>query len=187
MAVQVREKTIEEIQAKLGTMDTELNKIVYLESALRESGFSYEIKRFLYDNLSKLFESRKMYERAGKAMANKASMDISFKDRVENYLTAAELYSKAGKVDDAEDMFTRANRDVGSEMKTKIRLARKNIYLICARDLEAKGKRAGAAKFYEKLVKMNLEEFEKREIKEKLLTTYKALGLFREARLLEGL
>ena len=44
--MQVRESTIEEIESKLGEMATPLNKIAYLESALHESGFSFEIKMY---------------------------------------------------------------------------------------------------------------------------------------------
>ncbi len=45
MVVQVREKTIEEIEEKLTEMSTALNKISYLESALKAVDFSFEIKR----------------------------------------------------------------------------------------------------------------------------------------------
>ena len=187
MVIQVREKNIEEIQDRLLEMDTELNKINYLESALKESGFGYEIKRFLWGELSKLYESRAMYDKAASAMSNKASVEITFKEKVNSYITAGELYSKALRVEDAENMFIRASREASEEQKNAIRLARKNIYLQFAKNLEAKGKKATAAKFYEKLIKMNLESEEKTEIKEKLKKTYNALGLFREARLLEGL
>ncbi len=184
MSIQVREKTIEEIEKKLGEMGTDLNKIDYLESVLKSASFSFEIKRFLCKELSELYEERKMFERAARAMSNKAGMEITFKDKIDSYVTAAELFSRIGKVDDADEMFVRAMRDANSEQKTKVKLARKNIYLISAKELESKGKRASAIKFYEKLIKMNLEDVEKNEIKEKLLRTYKALGLFREARLL---
>ena len=187
MVIQVREKTVEGVKEKLGEMNTDLNKINYLESALGVAGFSFEIKRFLWKELSELYESRKMFEKSAKAMANKAGMEVMFKDKVDSYVTAAELFSRVGKVDDADEMFVRAMRDANSEQKTKVKLARKNIYLISAKDLESKGKRASAVKFYEKLIKMNLEDIEKVEIKKKLLGTYKALGLFREARLLEGI
>ena len=96
------------------------------------------------------------------------------------------MFSRIGKVDDADEMFVRAGRDANAEQMMKVKLARKNVYLVSAHELERKGKKAGAAKFYEKLIKMNLDEVEKEEIKEKLLLTYKALGLFREAKLLEG-
>ena len=187
MAVQVKERTIEEIKEKLGEMRTDLNKIMYLESALGVTGFSFEIKRFLWKELSELYENRKMFEKSAKAMANKAGMEVMFREKVDSYVTAAELFSRAGKVDDADEMFVRASRDANSEQKTRVKLARKNIYLISAKELEDKGKRASAIKFYEKLIKMNLENAEKVEIKNKLLKTYNSLGLFREARLLEGI
>lgn len=187
MATQVKERTIEEIEEKLLEMNTALNKVDYLESALNIAGFSFEIKRFIWNELAQLYEERKMFERAARAMSNKAGMEVTFKDKIDSYVTAAELFSRIGKVDDADEMFVRAARDANAEQKNKVKLARKNIYLIAAKDLESKGKKASAVKFYEKLIKMNLEEVEKEEIKEKLLTTYKALGLFREAKLLEGI
>jgi len=187
MAIQVRERTIEEIQDKLGEMSTALNKIGYLESALNISGFNFEVKRFLWAELSRLYEERKMFERSARAMANKAGMEITFRDKIDSYVTAAELFARIGKVDDADDMFVRASRDANTEQKSKVRLARKNIYSVSAKELETKGKKASAVKFYEKLIKMNLDESEKAEIKMKLLTTYKALGMFREAKLLAGL
>jgi len=58
--------------------------------------------------------------------------------------------------------------------------------LVSAQELESKGKKASAVKFYEKLIKMKIEEVEKVEIKMKLISTYNALGMFREAKLLEG-
>jgi tetratricopeptide (TPR) repeat protein len=186
MVVQVRERTLEEIEEKLSEMNTALNKISYLESALKEQGFSFEIKRFLWKELASLYEDRKMYERAARAMANKAGMEVTFREKINSYLSAAELFAKIGKVDDADEMFVRATRDANVEQKARVKLARKNIYLVLSKELEGKGKRASAVKFYEKLIKMNLEEVEKSEIKEKLLSIYKALGMFREARLLEG-
>jgi tetratricopeptide (TPR) repeat protein len=184
MVVQVRERSIEEIEEKLGEMQTALNKINYLESAVKVPGFSFEIKRFVWDALAELYKDRKMFEKAARAMSNKAGIEVTFRDKVESYLGAAELFAKVGKIDDAEEMFVRAGRDANNVEKTKIKLARKNIYLVLAKWLEAEGKRKGAVKFYEKLVKMNLDEVEKDEIKEKLLVMYKALGMFREARIL---
>lgn len=186
MAINVREKTIDEIEARLIGMTTDLNKIAYLESALRESGFTFEIKRFVWGVLSDLYEDRKMFDKAAKVMSNKAGSEISFREKIDSYLRAAELYAKAGKVEDTDDMFVRALRNASDEQKAQIKLARKNILIVNAQVLEKKGKRASAAKFYERLIKMNLDEIEKNQIKNKLIDTYKALGKFREAKLLEG-
>lgn len=185
--VNVREKSLEEIENKLSTMNTALNKINYLETAVKDSSFTLEIKRFLLNQLSELYSERKMYERAGKAMSVKAALEITFRDKMNSYITAAELYCKAQKVEDAEQMFTMAIRDVDNEQKNKIKLARKNLYFKMAQELESSGKKASATKFYEKLIKMNLDELEKNQVKAKLLATYKSLGMFREAKLVEGL
>ena len=187
MAIQVREKTIEEIKEKLLEMNTALNKIGYLESALSVPGFSFEIKRFLWGELSELYEEKKMFERAARAMANKAGVEVMSNDKVDSYITAGELYSRIGKVEAADDMFLRATRDSSEEDKRRVKLARKNIYSLAAKDLESKGKKASAVKFYEKLIKMTLDEVEKNEIKMRLISIYNALGLFREAKLLQGL
>jgi tetratricopeptide (TPR) repeat protein len=186
MAVQVREKTIEEMEVKLASMGTALNKISYLESALKVVNGSFEVKRFLWRELARLYEERKMSERAARALGNLASMEPMFKDRMDSYVMAAEMFCRIGKITDAEDMFARVARDAGKADREKVVLARKNIYFGFARDLEEKGKRASAVKFYEQLVKMRLENVEKEEVVEKLRVAYKALGMFREARLLSS-
>jgi tetratricopeptide (TPR) repeat protein len=184
MAIQVRERTIEEMETKLLSMNTALNKINYLESALKAVGGSFEIKRFIWGELAKLYEERTMFERAARALGTLASMEPMFRERMDSYVMAAEMYCRLGKLEDADNMFSKAIRDATGADRTKIALARKNIYLGAAKELEGKAKRASAVKFYEKLVKMKLEDIEREEILGKLRESYKALGMFREARLL---
>ncbi len=184
MTIQVREKTIDGMEVKLSSMATALNKISYLESALNVSGGNFEIKRFVWGELARLYEERKMFERAARALGTLASMEPMFRERMDSYVMAAEMYARVGKVGDSEEMFVRAARDVGSEGKAKVMLARKNVYLNAASELERKGKRASAVRFYEKLIKIKLEAVERDEIVEKLKASYKALGMFREARML---
>jgi len=186
MAIQVKEKTFEELKARLEEMKTELNKIVYLESALK-SDFSLDVKRFIWGKLAVLYEARGMFEKAAEAMSSRTGLDISFREKIETYLEAAEFYAKAGKISDAENMFIRASRHASAEQKSKILLAMKNIFLVSAQELENKGKKVSALKFYERLIKMNLEDIEKKEIKEKIISIYKVLGRFKDAELLEGM
>lgn len=187
MAYPVKEANIEEIKAKLDSMNTDLNKLAYLEIAIKEPKFNYEIKRFLWDETAKLYEQRKMFEKAARAVTNKASMEVSLKDRIESYLRAAELYCKAGKVDSADDIFLKASRECNDLQKAKIALAKKNIYMHVAVELEKSSKKASALKFYEKLIKMHIDPIEKKIVKRKLIEIYKSLGMFREAKLAEGL
>ena len=186
MPINVRETTLEEIKVRLKEMNTDLNKINYLEAALDNGGFTLEIKRFLFGELAKHLEERHMLERAAKTIANKAGIEPMKKDKIEGYLKAAELYSELGKVEEADDMFRFAARDTTPQDHARVVLARKNIYMKFAKELEAKLKRASALKFYERLYKMRLDEIEKEEIKKHLLAIYKALGLFSEAKMIEG-
>lgn len=184
--VDVKESSIEEVEEKLSSMNTDLIKIDYLESALKKSDFTYEVKRYLWDKLVELYEDRRMFEKAAKSMASRATIDITYRGQIEAYVQSAELYSKAGKIEDAEEMFLRAVRNANVDQKARILLSRKNIYMAIADILEKKNKRASAAKFYEKLLTMKVDDLEKKDIKKKLLETYKSLGKFREAELLEG-
>jgi len=99
--------------------------------------------------------------------------------------SAAELYSKAGKVEDAEGIFVRATREANEDERKRIKLARKNIYSHFAAELEKVGKKANALKFYEKLLKIKLDPVESSVIRERAISIYKSLGMFQEARLLE--
>ncbi|MGK0209627.1 MAG: tetratricopeptide (TPR) repeat protein [Patescibacteria group bacterium] len=183
----IKEKTIPEMQAKLDAMQTELNKLSYLEIALKEHGFSFEIKRYLLEQAGEFYAYRKMYEKAAKTYTVKASLDITQKDRLDSYISAAEFHAKSGKVESADDIFIKATRETDELGQKKIQLARKNIFLLSAQELERNNKKASAVKFYEKLIKMPIEKIEKDMIKEKLITTYKALGMFREAKLIQGI
>ncbi len=186
MVIRVTEKTIEDIEKRLSTLDTSFNKIIYLESALK-SNFGIEAKRFIWQKISELYEERKMFEKAAKAMMGKAGFDITYSDKIDSYLRAGELYAKAGKVEDAEQMFVRALRDANDSQKNKIKLTMKNIFLVNAQELEKNRKSASSCKFYERLIKMNLDQKEKEQIKQKLITIYKSLGKFKEIELLEGI
>lgn len=186
MSIRVEESSLEEIENKLSSFKTDLSKISYLESVLNERGFSFEIKRFIYSKLSEFYERGGMLEKAARAMANRAGIEVRFKDKIDSYVNAGEYYAKIGKVDDAENMFIRATREANSLDKAKVLLARKNIYLMMARKFYTDGKRASALKFYEKLIKIKLEEIEKREVKTRLIDTYRALGRFKDAQLIEG-
>jgi len=187
MEISIKDKNIKEIDDQLSNINTDLNKIYFLEGLLKNPKPSLDYKRYIFEKISELNEGRKMYEKAARYMTQKATIEIASKDKMESYLKAAELYAICGKIDDSEQMFFRAKRECRFEEQGRIELAKKNIFLTFAEDLEKKGKKASASKFYEHLMRMRLEPQEKQFVKEKLISTYKALGLFREAKNIEGL
>jgi len=187
MEISIKDKNAKEIDDQLSEINTDLNKIYFLEGLLKNPKPSLEYKRYILEKISELNEGRKVYERAARYMLQKATIEITSKDKMESYLKAAELYATAGKIEDSEQMFFRAKRECRPEEQGRIELAKKNIFISFAEELERKGKKASASKFYEHLLKIRLEEPEKQMIKEKLISIYKALGLFREIKSIENL
>lgn len=185
--MEVKDKTKNEIDLRLKSIQSDLTKISYLEVTVARPELTPDVKRYIDSMLVGLYESRGMYDKAAKAMSNRAGMDVTFKAKIDAYLKAAELYAKAGRIDEAEDMFTRAVREANTQEKATIMITRKNLYLASAKNLELKAKRGAAVGFYEKLLKMKLEPAEKEEVKTKLMNIYKSMGKFKEAELLRGI
>lgn len=183
--VQVKERLFQDVKSKYETLNTDLTKMEYLESVLKMSDVNMDVKKFALGMLAELYERRMMFDKAAKAMFGKAGYDITFKDKVETYLKAAEYYAKAANVLGAEDMFSRASREANTEQQMKIQIARKNIYLSIANDLEKRGRMANATKFYEHLLTLKIDDLEKHMIKKKLSDYYKRMGRFNEARVVE--
>ncbi len=183
--VQVKEHLFQDVKSKYETLNTDLTKMEYLESVLKMSDVNMDVKKFSLGMLAELYGKRMMYDKAAKAMFGKAGYEITFKDKVETYLKAAEYYAKASNVLGAEDMFSRASREANSEQQSKIQLARKNIYLAITNDLEKRGRMSNATKFYEHLLTLKIDDLEKSLIKKKLVDYYKRMGKFNEARVVE--
>jgi tetratricopeptide (TPR) repeat protein len=181
--VQVLENNLEQIKDKLAEMRTSLNKANYLESAFKRD-LSIDVKRFILNQLTEIYQNDRMYSKAAKAMSNKARFDPTFKDRIVSYLKSAELFCVVGSIEDAEEMFNRAVREANEIEKRKILTQRKEMYLNSAEKLEKQGKRSHAMKFYEKLITMKLEISEKENVKEKIIKNYKLLGRFKDAEMI---
>ncbi len=181
--VNVTETNLEQIKDKLSGMRTNLNKADYLESAFKKD-FSIEIKRFILETLAIMYEQDRMYAKAAKAMSAKARFEVVFKDKIEAYIKAADLYCKVGSIEDAEEMFNRAAREANEAQRKEIIKRRKEMYFRSAESLERAGKRSHSMKFYEKLIKIKLEDSEKTTVKEKLAKTYKLLGRFKDAEMI---
>jgi tetratricopeptide (TPR) repeat protein len=127
-----------------------------------------------------------MFDRAALSIANKIAITTTFREKIETYLKAGELFAKAGRVVDSERMFNKALGEANANEKEKIKAMAKEVFLKSAGELEQAGKRASAIIFYERLLGMGLTEQERQNIKQKILPIYKALGEFSKARTVEG-
>lgn len=184
--MQVKEHLFQDVKSKYETLSTDLTKMEYLESVLKMSDVNMDVKKFSLGMLAELYEKRMMFDKAAKAMFGKAGYDLTFREKIDTYLKAAEYYAKAGNVLGAEDMFARASREANTEQQARINLAKKNIYFTIANDLEKRGRMSNATKFYEHLLTLKIDDLEKSMIKNKLVDYYKRMGRFGEMRTVEA-
>ena len=185
MDLRIKERTLTEVQTKLATMFTDLNKISYMENALKES-LTFDVKRFLYTELSKIYSSRKMFDKAALAVANKIAITTTFREKIETYIQAGELFAKAARLLESEQMFNKAIGEGNTREKEMIKQKMISTFLENAEQLDREGKRTHSVKFYERLLTMPIPDAKKQEIKQKILPIYKALGKFAEARAIEN-
>lgn len=181
----IQEKTLEEIKQKLDSMTSDFNKINYLEAALSRE-FTFDIKRFLYTKLAELYEAKRMYEKAAKAITNRTINEVTFRERIASFMRAGELYIKAGKIEDGLHTYLKALTEANTTERQEIKMKIKAVLFEGAKEAEKSGRKANVIRYYEKLLELPLSPVEKQEIKAKLLAIYKALGKFSEAKALEG-
>jgi hypothetical protein len=184
--IQIKEKGFQEVKEKLNTLKTDLSKMEYLEAVLKPTDCVMEVKKFAYLELASLYEKRLMFDKAAKAMFAKAGYEVTFREKIDSSLKAAEYYVRAGNIMAADDMFMRAMREGNSEQQAKVVLTRKNVYLAIAKELEQKSRSSVAAKYYEHLLTFKLDQAEKDAIKKKLIDYYKKIGKINEARSVES-
>lgn len=184
--IRVQENTLQEIEEKFNSIRTDLIKLEYLESVLKKGDISIEIKRFAYSNIAELYESRLMFDKAGHAMSMLAGYQTTYREKIDSDINAAEYFARGMKIMLAEDMFLRAMRESNVEQKKKVEMARKNIFMAVAKELESKRKMNYAAKFYEHLLTLKLDELDKELVKGKLVEYYKRIGKFNDAKIVEN-
>lgn len=160
-------------------------KIDYLTRFLEEE-LSFDMKKFIYLKLVRVYEKREMFNEAARIYSNLAEVSIAYSEKIRFHLKESENYVRAGIFDLAERAAKKALHNANAVQKPEISLEYKNIYKKLAEEYETQNKRRHAVKLYEKLVSMNLTEEEKFVIREKLLDLYEKLGMVREFNLLKG-
>ena len=178
------EKKLEYVKQKLSECRTLYNQLNYLETLAKED-MDISTKKFVYIQLVELYTAKGMFDKAARAMKGKASLNSLFRELVEDFGKAGELYIKAGKIDEGKEMFARALKESNTQQAADLRLTMKNVLFSQAKELEAKHRTSAAVKFYEETLRIpTLNEMEKEEVKNKLRGTYKSLGMFRELKML---
>ncbi|MCH7568835.1 MAG: hypothetical protein IIA87_05435 [Nanoarchaeota archaeon] len=174
----IAEKTKSEIEKKLIGMGDYV-KMSYLQRALK-SGLDFDTKKFVLLRLAEIYETRKMYMESGRLIKVAGEINTTFKEKIKDYMKSVEMYIKGENYQEADRIFAQAlvlgNEKEKLEMKNKL----KDCYLTQAEFYLSIGRRNYARKVYEKLLTLDLEFDERKEMQKKLLELYEKLGCIRE-------
>ncbi len=166
--------TKKEIEAKLSSVGDYV-KMDYLQSCLKKQ-LDFDTKRFVLLKLSSIYESSKMYLEAGKLMRIAADINTTFEGKTNDFVKSVELFIKSGNYNEADISFNKAMALANERQKVGIKIKIKDFYKSHSRDLISKDKRKHAMEAYEKILTLDLDPIEKKEVQSNLLDLYQKLG-----------
>jgi tetratricopeptide (TPR) repeat protein len=178
LEMRVKELTKSEIEERFANMGDYVG-MDYLSSCLKNH-LDFDTRKFVLIKLCGLYESRKMFSNAGKLMRSAAEINTTYQNKITDFLKSADLFIKAGNYDEADVSIKKSFGVADEKQKNDITRSVKEFYKTQARLLIQKGRRNSSMFVYERLLKLDLDEKEKYEIKEKLLEIYGSLGKSRE-------
>ena len=176
--MKLEEFTRRAIEEKISAMGDYV-KIGYLNNCLKRN-LDFDSRRFVLTTLSILYEDRKMFADAGKMINFAAEINTTFNGKIHDYLKSVELFVKSGNYDEAELATKKALASANLSQKNEIKRRCKEMFKTQVKEYLSKDKRKNAVEVYEILLKLDLNESEKLEIREKLLPLYESLGRVRE-------
>ncbi len=174
----VKENNKKDIETRLNSMGDYV-KIDYLSSCLK-TNLDFDTRKFVLVRLAELYEKRGMHAEAGRLLNGAAEINTTFQGKVSDFLRSAEMFIKGGSFDDAEVSINKAMACANDMQKKDIKNKRKEFYKAQAREYLKKDKRKHAMETFERLLSVDLNPEEKREVQSTLLVLYEKLGKVRE-------
>ena len=145
------------------------------------------MRKYAYIKLARIYLNKAMFIDAAKMFNHAAVNSLTFKEKQENYIKEAKSYVRALKFESAIRAMKKAFSEASQKEKLSLYKDLVEYYKKVGLDLESSGKVGQAMMVYERLIRMNLDEEEKKETKEKLLSIYKKLGKVKEYDFLKSL
>ena len=169
-------KDIEEKLASVG----DYVKMDYLQKCLKMQ-LDFDTRKFTLNKLASIYESRKMYLEAARLIRIAADINTTYDGKIGDFVKALELFIKGGNFSEADITFAKAMGTANDRQKAAIKLKAKEVYRIQAKEYLARDKRKHALEAYEKLISMDLNSVEKKEVQDQLLFLYNRLGKITES------
>jgi len=167
-----------EIEAKLAHVGDYV-KMDYLQQCLKKQ-LDFDTRRFILITLTGIYESRKMFFEAGKMIRAAADINTTFDGKMNDFLKSATLFIKSGNYAEADISAAKAAGSAKEIQKVAIKIRIKDAYMEQAAEFMKRDKRKHAMETYEKLLQLDLNPLEKKEVQKSLSELYEKLGKVRE-------
>ncbi len=177
-SMEKKEVTRKEIEAKLENVGDYV-KLDYLQNCLKKQ-IDFDTRRFVLVKLASIYESRKMYLEAAKVIRSAADINATFDAKMRDFLKSTEFFIKAGYFDEADISLAKTLASASENQKVAIKIKVKEYYNAQAKEFIRKDKRRHAMETYEKILELDLNPFEKKEVQTNLLSLYQKLGKINE-------
>ncbi|MFA5070770.1 MAG: hypothetical protein WC511_00170 [Candidatus Pacearchaeota archaeon] len=139
-----------------------------------------DVKKFLFAILIQIYDRRKMFAEAADTCGKLIEIIMNPDEKSVCLKKEVEFYIKAGFFDKADAVFRRALSEIKPNERPKLSLEIREFYKRQADSYEKEKRRSLAVKTYEKILTLDIPEFEKKEVNEKLIKLYKELGMVGE-------
>jgi tetratricopeptide (TPR) repeat protein len=150
-------------------------KIDHLNRYLKTAD-SMDLKKYIHLRIAGIYESKNFLSDATKNIESAADISLTFKEKMDLYMKATELWIKASSFDYADKSFAKALAHGNSIEKDIMKQRYFDLYSTYAKIAENNGKHRIAVNIYEKLISLPQAEPKRAEIKSKLLSLYQKLG-----------
>lgn len=181
----VNEKNLEQVKNKFASQTSDFNQISYLEAVIAQQSFTFDVKKWAYTKLAELYEKKRYFEKGARALLNRTTIEVTYRERIATFLKAGELFAKGAKMEETIQTFMKAYAEGNSSEKSMIKQKMVDAIRAAASEAERSGKKNAVVPYYQKLLEMQIPESERQQIKEKLMALYKSLGKFAEMKSLE--
>ncbi len=174
----IDEKTPGEIEKRIEGQG-DFVKMSYLQRALN-SRLGLDARKFVLLRLAGIYEDRKMFMEASKSIRDAAEINVTFRDKIRDFMKSVELSIRGGDYLEADRTFAKALALGNSLEKLEMKGNFKNYYLNQAKFLLNKDKRKHSKEIYERILALDLDIGERRQVQKILLGLYEKLGMVRE-------
>jgi tetratricopeptide (TPR) repeat protein len=181
----IKEKNVQEIEAKLKSVGGDMIKIEYLENCLK-TNLPNDARRFCFISLAKIYEAKKMLQEAGKNADLAGDLATTYKDKLALFMESVKIWTRYGNYQKSDEIFQKALACANPSEKEFVKAKYKQELFLVAGIYEKENKNTHAVKTYEKLKSLTfITPEELAQINKKLIPLYTRVGKIREAMQLE--